>query len=562
MSLLMQALKKAEQAKKKQNDLPIIEEHVEPKSSLTLDEQHSHISIDVNNNKKKIEPMMEPLVEKVSEKNSEQNSEKISTPSFKSSFAELSLTPQQEEVSLENELSALDDNKQEIQSKGMNVDFESQTPENVVHSNDDVTSHAEKEELKSSPRASFTNDAELPSKVVKEEEEQDISQKNFSRPHIDTEKKQLKNQENASQLIDQKKAQAVFSSKTPQNKLKSRWVAIVLIVLLFSLLGVGYIYWQQSNNIRNQFPVSAPINVEQAPLSETIQSVPLIKVEEERASVLVQNLKESEFKNIESNKKDVSKLLKPSIAENNNVEKKNTNFKVKESVVAEGKKIEETSTVAIAQKAPSKSINKANEIQISKGSSGAKINPKLHEAYQAYIAGNSQTATLQYQKVLQQEPNNRDALLGLAAIALNSRQAEQAGAYYGQLLTLDPNDPDAIAGLTSLQQGDPVQSESRLKSALNQHPNAGPILFALGNVYAQQSRWSDAQQTYFRAYTTTPNNADYAFNLAISLDRLSQRKLAIEYYQRAVVLGKSGNVNFNLVKAQQRLTELENIRDK
>ena len=61
--------------------------------------------------------------------------------------------------------------------------------------------------------------------------------------------------------------------------------------------------------------------------------------------------------------------------------------------------------------------------------------------------------------------------------------------------------------------------------------------------------WPDAQQAYFRAYSSVPDNADYAFNLAVGLDRLSQRKLALSYYQRA------------LEKEEAELAELEAMTD-
>ena len=198
-----------------------------------------------------------------------------------------------------------------------------------------------------------------------------------------------------------------------------------------------------------------------------------------------------------------------------------------------------------------------NAIQIRQSSTGSQVNPALDGAYQSFIAGNSVAARQQYQRVLQQDPTNRDALLGMAAISLNQRDASQAGSFYGKLLELDPTDAEAIAGLTSLQQGDPVQSESRLKRILAQSPNSSAILFALGNLYAQQSRWADAQQVYFRAFVSAPSNADYAFNLAVSLDRLSQAKSAREYYVRALDLGQRGSGNFSRANVQKRIKELD-----
>ena len=199
-------------------------------------------------------------------------------------------------------------------------------------------------------------------------------------------------------------------------------------------------------------------------------------------------------------------------------------------------------------------------IQIRQNAATNQVNPTLSGAYQSFISGNIEMAQQQYHKVLQQEPNNRDALLGLAAVALNRKQPGQAAAYYAKLLELDPSDPDALAGLVGSQgQADPVQSESRLKMILAQNPENGALHFALGNLYSQQSHWAEAQQAYFRAYSSTPDNANYAFNLAISLEHLNQSKLALDYYQRA--LAQNGPANFDKSLAQRRIRELQKFKD-
>jgi len=199
-------------------------------------------------------------------------------------------------------------------------------------------------------------------------------------------------------------------------------------------------------------------------------------------------------------------------------------------------------------------------IQIRQSTTASQINPSLSKAYQSFLSGDIAVAQQQYHKVLQQEPNSRDALLGMAAIALSRKQSGQAAAYYGKLLELNPDDPEAMAGLVGVQgQTDPVQSESRLKKILALQPQAGAVHFALGNLYIQQSRWAEAQQSYFRAYSSAPGNADYAFNVAVSLDHLNQGKLALEYYQRALELAQSGPASFDKIPVQNRIKELRTI---
>ncbi len=92
---------------------------------------------------------------------------------------------------------------------------------------------------------------------------------------------------------------------------------------------------------------------------------------------------------------------------------------------------------------------------------------------------------------------------------------------------------------------------------LARHPNAGAVLFSLGNLYALEQRWADAQQAYFRAYGNAPANPDYAMNLAVSLDRLGQVRLALEYYRRALMLAETAPANFNAAAVRERIGVLD-----
>jgi tetratricopeptide (TPR) repeat protein len=185
------------------------------------------------------------------------------------------------------------------------------------------------------------------------------------------------------------------------------------------------------------------------------------------------------------------------------------------------------------------------------------VDPLVEQAYQAFQRNELAAARDDYQRALAREPTNRDALLGLAAIDVRSGQLGSAEARYLKLLEIDPRDGHAAASLISLRgQLDPVASESRLKSLIAGQPEAALLHFSLGNQYAQQSRWSEAQAAYFKAYSVDPENADYAFNLAVSLDQLHQGKLALEYYQRALALTDKRAVSFNPAQARLRVQEL------
>ena len=188
------------------------------------------------------------------------------------------------------------------------------------------------------------------------------------------------------------------------------------------------------------------------------------------------------------------------------------------------------------------------------------VNPKVAAGYAAFTAGDFARARGEYEDALREEPANRDALLGLAAVEVRSGLYESAEATYLRLLRADPRDAHAQAGLIALRGArmDPQVAESRVKTLLATDPQAHVLHFTLGNQFAQQERWAEAQQEYFKAFAAEPENPDFAYNLAVSLDHLRQPKLAREYYQRAVALAATRGASFDVVSARARIAQLGN----
>jgi len=205
-----------------------------------------------------------------------------------------------------------------------------------------------------------------------------------------------------------------------------------------------------------------------------------------------------------------------------------------------------------AQAAPA-----AQGIQIQRQFETDVIFTTLTAAYQAYQNGDLKTAEQRYREVLHKDSKNRDALLGMAAISQQQGRDDNAMQYYKQVLILDPRDPAAQAGISAFSTADAAGKESRLKISLAQSPQSSALYFALGNLYSEQSRWSDAQQAYFNAAKLEPANALFAFYLATSLDHLGQAKLAAQHYRNALQLDATGNAGFDRVQTEQRMKQLQ-----
>jgi tetratricopeptide (TPR) repeat protein len=187
----------------------------------------------------------------------------------------------------------------------------------------------------------------------------------------------------------------------------------------------------------------------------------------------------------------------------------------------------------------------------------SQIDAVLLQAYEAMQEGDYEKAATLYSQVLTRDPNSIDALLGLAAIAWKQGRTTIASQYYGRVLELEPRNSYAQAGLIGLLgNAEPIAAESKLKQLIGREPS-GFLYFTLGNLYAEQRKWSRAQLAYFQAYQFQPDNPDYAFNLAVGLEHLGQTRPALQYYREALDISfAKGRANFDQGLAIERVGQL------
>lgn len=173
--------------------------------------------------------------------------------------------------------------------------------------------------------------------------------------------------------------------------------------------------------------------------------------------------------------------------------------------------------------------------------------------------GDLDQARTDYEHSLRRDPNNTDALLALAAIAHRQGRNSDAEQLQQRALVANPNDPAAQAAVLggTPAAADPNTTESRLKGLLGTQPESAPLNFALGNLYARQRRWPEAQQAYFNAVAADGDNPDYLFNLAVSLDQVRQPRLAAQHYRQALDAAEKRPAAFDRDQIRKRLGELQ-----
>ena len=195
-------------------------------------------------------------------------------------------------------------------------------------------------------------------------------------------------------------------------------------------------------------------------------------------------------------------------------------------------------------------------LKLSRSFDAPKLNPEIATAYVALSAGDFNQAKKLYTAALQAEPTSIDGHLGLATA--NARLNDNAAAvqHYRRVLELDPRNSTAVNGLIATSGTQPERLEAELRALLARDPNSAALHFSLGNVYAGERRWHEAQQSYFDAFRLQADNADYVYNLAVSLDKLNQTRLANDYYQKALQLSTKGGAQFDRALVQRRVDEL------
>lgn len=231
---------------------------------------------------------------------------------------------------------------------------------------------------------------------------------------------------------------------------------------------------------------------------------------------------------------------------------------------AKAKRASEKKPVAVKPARQSQIIDKPapSVVTIKKTQKSDPVGDNLDAAWIAYGNGKYEQAKQHYAQVLNYEENNRDAQLGLAAIAVIQEDITRARRIYLSLLKQDPRDPVAIASLAGLSSDETSLKADNdyLLSLLEKNPEAPHLNFSIGNNFAKQKKWSSAQKYYFKAWQLDIENADYLFNLAVSMDQLGKPQQALGFYRDSLKKSSGKTVSFSAVAVQKRIDELSKVK--
>lgn len=184
---------------------------------------------------------------------------------------------------------------------------------------------------------------------------------------------------------------------------------------------------------------------------------------------------------------------------------------------------------------------------------------ELNRAYEALMAGESEQAVEIYQSILAVNPQNQDALFGLAATYQRAGEANKARLLYEALLKINSHHREALNNylvLISAESPEPALYE--LQKLAQRNPDFSPLIAQIALLYEKLGEPGLARREMLRAIAISPENLVYKYNLAVMMDRQQQRADAIALYQLLIDASLRGeSVPVPVAEIQNRLTYLQ-----
>ena len=176
----------------------------------------------------------------------------------------------------------------------------------------------------------------------------------------------------------------------------------------------------------------------------------------------------------------------------------------------------------------------------------------LDLGYESYLQADYESALSQYKKALEYDGTNIDANLGVASSLYALGDYENAASYFDRVLAVDQfhalalarkNELALLLDKQALDTRALPESDAYFSGEAKNH-------FYLGQAYASQAKWPDAQKAFFKAHSMAPGNDLYAYNLAVALDQMQKHQLALPYYEQVLVTQNSDLLDYEKIKSR------------
>jgi tetratricopeptide (TPR) repeat protein len=164
------------------------------------------------------------------------------------------------------------------------------------------------------------------------------------------------------------------------------------------------------------------------------------------------------------------------------------------------------------------------------------VNKKFRLAVKYYQAGNLQQAENLYKEILENQPDNIDALYFLGVILQHKKDYDSAISSYRKTLHLNPHNPDVYYNLGLIFQ-DKAEADEAIKcyrQAIKLKPNFADVYYNLGLIFQDNAEADNAIANYKIFLQFNSKDADAYLNLGHAYQMKGQLDEAITYFQKAI----------------------------
>jgi tetratricopeptide (TPR) repeat protein len=162
----------------------------------------------------------------------------------------------------------------------------------------------------------------------------------------------------------------------------------------------------------------------------------------------------------------------------------------------------------------------------------------FQEALKLHQTGNLADASVLYNKILEEQPDNFDTISLLGTLNLQTGNLDAACLLLKKSVKLKPNNALAHNNLGSVFQSSGRYKEAitSYKQAITLNPDYDEAYYNLGNAYQAVNQLENAIASYKQAIALNPNDADIYSNLSNALRKSKKPEEALMNYRQAIIL--------------------------
>ncbi|QEM66782.1 tetratricopeptide repeat protein [Geobacter sp. FeAm09] len=187
----------------------------------------------------------------------------------------------------------------------------------------------------------------------------------------------------------------------------------------------------------------------------------------------------------------------------------------------------------------------------------------LADAYNGL--GKTDEALRYYRLALKQSPHDRDILIALADLCVQTGRLEEAGPLLDELLRSNPGYAYGyqVMAMYHIKRGDVVRAEEMARVSVGLDPASPEGLHCLGKVYAARGNYRGALDLFHRALQLDPHNPMLWYNSACAEAAVDNVPEALAHLRRALETGLQKNpraiANDPRLRPLTAVPEFENI---